>query len=263
MQTSVVVDIGGALLDALKATVKLVHNERAMKATSSAFRRAASMIKDAWANWAMGDSIDGARDIRRPDAALASSIGSTGGGFEYRVGTNNPTMQRIVQGFPPYDMKTTYPYATKSRVSKKGVPYLIIPFRWGTNNKGAGRAHFSNTIPAIAQAILDSPRFRRSYTKDTVHIEANAKGDIINRVEYDWGDRLQDTKENPNAIGMVKMGGKGQTSYYTFRVISARSPSGSWIKKAVPPNDIPKALNDAYSESLNAMVEAGLKADIG
>ena len=47
-----------------------------------------------------------------------------------------------------YDMKQTHPYGKKSRVSIKGIPYLIIPFRWGTpNGKDTKRAHFNNVIP--------------------------------------------------------------------------------------------------------------------
>jgi hypothetical protein len=165
-------------------------------------------------------------------------------------------------------MKTTHPYGKKSRVSKEGIPYLIVPFRWGTpNEKGGARAHFANFIPVPAfntiKALKPSKRLAEydkegNITGGETHFEANYSGEEIERSEYNWGDR---SDEEGNMNGMVRMSGKG--GYFTFRIISANSPQGSWIRKAVPPVDVVSALERAVRPVVEDVIQAGLEADIG
>ena len=222
----------------------------------------AKIIQDTWRGWALGKSVEGAADIKRANARLASSIRvKRTGDFDAEIGTDSPYMRRIQQGSPEYDMKKTYPYGKKSRVSKKGRPYLIIPFAWHTPNaKGGARAHGAeaNTIPQNLMGIVR--KMRRSYTTGETHIEKNARGEGIARAEYNWGDRLKDPG---NIGGLVVMNGARHTTYTTFRVISAGSPAGSWIRKAVPANDVIRAVERATRGAVEAVMEEGLKSDLG
>ena len=170
-------------------------------------------------------------------------------------------------GSPEFDMKTKYPYGNKSRVTQsgknKGVPYLIIPFRWGTPNKdGSARAHFGNTIPLEVYKILQSRKFRKSETTENTHTEANFKGENIERAEYDWGDRIKD-EDAGNANGMVKMRSNTGSTYFTFRVISAKSPESAWVRKEVPANDVVSAVEKTTRQNVEDILEAGLEQDLG
>jgi len=182
------------------------------------------------------------------------------GPFDAEVYTESPYMERIVKGTPRVDMKETYPYGKKSRVSKKGVPYLIVPFRWGTpNQEGKGRAHFVSFIPVPLYSEVK--RLGASMRKKRTHTEANFSGEQIERSEYDWGGRYEG---EGNMDGMVRMG-RGGSTYFTFRIISARSPAGSWIRKEKPPlaADFENALARTVGPVVEDLMREGLEEDFG
>ena len=231
-------------------------------ATSAAVSTAAKIIQDTWRGWANGASIEGADVIKKANSRLAASINvKMNGSLDAEIGTDSPYMKRIQQGSPEYDMKKTYPYGRKSRVSKRGRPYLIIPFTWHTPNaEGGARAHGSlaNTIPENLLAVVRS--MRRSYTTGETHIEPNARGEGIARAEYSWGDRLS---AEGNINGLVVFNNKKHTAFSTFRVISVDSPKNSWIRKEIPANDVAAAVERATRPAVEAVIEEGLKADFG
>ncbi len=137
---------------------------KVMPRTHAAFEQASRLIQKSWQNWALGGSIAGVESIKNPNTRLASSIKIRRiSDFDMSIETDSRYMERIQNGSDEFDMKTRYPYGNKSRVSQKGVPYLIIPFRWGTPNKdGSARAHFGNVIPLEVYKILQSRKFRSS-----------------------------------------------------------------------------------------------------
>ena len=234
------VDLDQELLSQLRSSLAGLTGgtgANTMPGTARAFSYAAKLIQKSWQNWAMGGSLMGAENIKNPNPRLASSIRIRKlSDFDISIETDSRYMEQIQNGMPEFDMKTKYPYGNKSRVSKKGVPYLIIPFRWGTPNKnGSARAHFGNTIPLEVYKILQSRKFRKSETTENTHPEANFKGENIERAEYDWGDRIKD-EDAGNANGMVKMRSNTGSTYFTFRVISAKSPESAWVRKEVPAN---------------------------
>lgn len=235
--------------------------------TAKAFNQATRSVQRAWQNWANGGSIEGAEDIKNPSPNLARSIRvEQRGDFSAEVYTESPYMERIQSGTKELDMKTTHPYGVKSRVSDKDkIPYLIIPFRWGTHGKGGiKRAHIGNVLTPQAAKIVAA--FKMSKKNGGTHLEPNARGEDIRRNEYDWGDRLD---ADGNLDGLVRMlddvnygGGRVGSTYLTFRIISAKSPADSWIRKAIPPNDVVGALARATEKEVNDLLQAGLEADL-
>lgn len=265
------VDLDDGLLYQLKESLMGFSNgtgSKVMPRTMGAFSAAAKLIQKSWQNWAMGGSLIGAADIKNPNPRLAASIRIRGiSDFDISIETDSRYMERIQNGSPEFDMKTKYPYGKKSRVAQKGknkgVPYLIIPFRWGTPNRdGSARAHFGNVIPLEVYKILQSRKFRRSETTGGTHPESNFSGENIERAEYDWGDRIKDD-DLGNANGMVKMRSNTGSTYFTFRVISANSPSGSWVRKEVPPNDVVGAVEKTTRKNVEDLLQAGLEQDLG
>ena len=241
-----------------------ITDPNVMQATKVAFKRGANLLRDDWKTWARGGSLEGAEDIKTPSPRLAQSIKIVENGpFDSVIGTDSPQMERVVKGQKAYDMKETYPFGRKSRRTKDGRGYLIIPFRWGTPGKnGEGRAHFRNVIPQDLYKLVK--RFKASVVTDETHLESNYRGQLIERHEYFWGDRLKEEDGAiGNAEGMVKMANKG--GYFTFRIISEKNMfnGDKWWKKAVEPNDVPGAIVRKNEKLIADLIEKGLLADLG
>lgn len=239
---------------------------RAAQATKAAFNQSAKLLERSWKDWARGGSIPGAEDIKNPNTRLAQSIKSVDiGPFDTVVGTDSPYMERIQSGVKAYDMKDTYPFGRKSRRTKDGRGYLIIPFRWGTPNKNGGaRAHFRNVIPQELYKVVQ--KYKASVVSGETHLEENYARQLVERQEYFWGDRLKD-EDSGNANGMVRMEDRatGGSTYFTFRVISEKNSMNGdkWWKKAVPPNDVTGALIRSNEKTIVDLIERGLRSDLG
>jgi hypothetical protein len=250
--------------------------EKAFPAASAAFNHSAKTIQGAWQEWALGGSLMGIQRINSPSANLARSIRiRRNGPFDVSIETDSTHAKRIRDGSPELDMKTTHPYGQKSRVAKsgpnKGIPYLIVPFRWGTpNSAGGARAHWKNVIPQpmysaiLAFNMVKSIRLdKREDGTKAIHAEENFRGEPIERSEYEWGERI---KADGNIDGLVRMADqtkKRGSTFFTFRVISAASPQGSWIRKAVDPIDVVSAVKQTTSPVVEEIIQAGFEADIG
>ena len=277
------VTLNNDLLLRLKEKIEMFGSQqvaaKVMPNTAAAFNEGAHFIQGMWQNWAMGGSIAGAADIKTPSPRLKSSIRIHRiGDFHIDIVTASAEMSRIQEGQDELDMKTTHPYGKMSRVSKKGVPYLIVPFRWGTpNQKGGKRAHFGNTVPAAVYAAMKKAAFKQSEQLDQspprkIKIEKNFRGEDIQRPSCKWGNRfnsasadLEDAEKasiSSNAEGMVKMKSNTGSSYFTFRVISAASAPNKWVRKAVPANNVIGALENSCRDAVNAIIEKGVNADM-
>jgi hypothetical protein len=267
------VTVDSDLLQQLAYRLPSLFGAGVAPATKRAFDESVLYIQGVWQGWAMGDPLIGITRIKNPSQSLARSIRTKQNGpFNAEIYTKSLYAHRIQDGQPELDMKTTHPYGKKSRVSKEGIPYLIVPFRWGTPNKqGGARAHFGNAIP---QSLLSRVEAFKTYkrlaqvdkkgniTGGETHFEKNYAGQDIERSDYNQDyDRLDDVEGNEK--GMVRMAGSG--GYFTFRVISAKqlvTKPYSWIRKAVPPVDVVSALEKAVRPVVEDVIQAGLKADI-
>jgi hypothetical protein len=262
------IDADSDLLQQLAYRLPSLFGAGVAPATEQAFNMSVRYIQGVWKGWAMGDPLIGITKIRNPSQGLANSIRiKRNGPFNADIYTESEYAQRIQDGQPELDMKTTHPYGKKSRVSKEGIPYLIVPFRWGTpNRQGGARAHFGNTIPQSMYQAIKAFKMVKSIRLKTTHDEENYAGQPIQRSEYDWGDRLE---ADGNINGMVRMDNetkRGGSTFFTFRVISAAqlvTKPYSWIRKAVPPVDVVSALENAARPVVEEVIQAGFEADIG
>lgn len=242
----------------------------AMPNTIESFAVAVERVRNLWTDYLNGDGT--ALGIDPPEKVNANMIKSIRVRYldklSAEVYSDNRQLEEIQNGTHDveYDMKKTHPYGRKSRVSKDGIPYLIIPFRWGTpNDKGTKRAHFQNFIPK-KEYVTNIKGFSLSKTLTSTHTEKNYSGDPIKRAEYIFKDRLREIDSfSDRATGMVKMKdlSSGKGTYFTFRIISARSPQDKWWyrRKGTPGVDMIGALERAADKILNDTVKAGLEAD--
>jgi hypothetical protein len=89
---------------------------------------------------------------------------------------------------------------------------------------------------------------------------------MVGRAQYNKGyDRLSGMDSMMN--GMVRStdetGKDRSAGYFTFRIISAKSPKNSWIKPATPPRHVTQALMEETREGVNELVNTGLSRDFG
>lgn len=253
--------------------------------TDAAFAEAAEYVRSQWLGFLTGSvSLPGVDNPDRSEitSAMVKSIKTKDktneAEFYHTVYTDNRQVEELNKGSKAveYDMKKTHPYGKKSRVTEsgknKGVPYLIIPFRWGTpNGKGTKRAHFNNFIPqknyntAVKGLKMSKVNTLKNY------FEKNVRGEKIERQGYDWAKFGRLTEEqawNDRSVGMVRMIDTAskvrKSTYFTFRIISANSKAGTWIykKDAKKGLNYMAALDMAVKPEINKIIKAGIEADV-
>jgi hypothetical protein len=253
--------------------------EGSMPFTASTMKGAAGKIAEDWRIFAQGGSLNGVEPLPRPNRSYLFGVKVRRlGPFEYEIYNESKSAERIENGTPELDMKTTHPYGPKSRVSQKGMPYLIVPFRWGTpGTKRNPRVGFRNVMPeAVYNIVKNKKKFRQTKTMvdaDNGEKTLNARGEMVGRAQYSdvsgnkpWGDRLtadMGQSITDNMVGMSSMLGQNRKAagYLTFRIISATSPQGSWIKPRVEPRHVVDALAESNREFINTEVEAAIMED--
>ena len=201
----------------------------ALPNTAAAFAQAAKYVHNMWTGYLRGEQpLNGIDYMSGVTSAMVRSIKSRyNGDLDYTIYSDNMQLEQKTRGTKEvtFDMKEKYPYGKKSRVSKKGIPYLIIPFRWGTpNQKGTKRAHFNNVIPQKNYETAVKGLNLSKVNIDKNYFEANYKGESIERKGYNWaknGRLTEDLAWNDRSVGMVRMKdvASGKSTYFTFRII--------------------------------------------
>lgn len=246
----------------------------ALPNTDAAFNRAAQMVRQMWVGFLDGSvQLPGVETPDRVTSAMVKSIKTqdktTADEFFHTIYSDNRQLEELNRGRKEveYDMKQTHPYGKKSRVSKKGIPYLIIPFRWGTpNQKGTKRARFNNVIPQAAYETSVKGLAISSVNELKKYYEANFKGESVQRQGYDWaknGRLKADQAWDDRSVGMVRMKDVRGSTYFTFRIVSAKSPANSWIyhRDAKQGTNYMEALANAVMPKVDKIINDGLRAD--
>jgi hypothetical protein len=193
--------------------------------------------------------------------------------FSHSIFSNESMMKYLEEGLPSYDMRKTHPYGKKSRVSKKGIPYLVIQFRHGI--KSGGRFNDSGFSDIYRKLLyqINIGKFQRSTVIKSANgsgkIEKNAMGQMIERAEYDWGSRYEPkitdkmTEEQKATAerlkGLVAFSG----SYMTFRIVSANSKEGSWKHPGIKARHYLRDIVLGNQEKIKNIIEESLKMDVG
>ena len=245
----------------------------ALPNTAAAFQCAAHYIHNMWTGYLQGEKpLNGIDFMSGVTSAMVHSINTRyNGDLDYTIYSDNQQLEQKTKGSKEvtFDMKEKYPYGKKSRVSQKGIPYLIIRFRWGTpNGKGTKRAHsnFNNLIPQASYNTAVKGLKVSSVNELKKYFESNYKGESIERQGYNWAKNGRLTEENAwndRSVGMVKMKDITGSTYFTFRIISAKSPASSWIyhRPAKPAIDMMGALERTVKPEIDKIISEGIKAD--
>jgi hypothetical protein len=255
--------------------------KNALPNTEKALKGAARLVRARWVDFANGGPLKGVEKLKRPSGGYARSIrAEQTGAFEHEIYSEAKVAEWIENGTEELDMKKTHPYGPRSRVAppvisrktgkvlREGSSYLIVPFRWGTP-KSVG---FKNIMPVhIYNRVKKMKKMKTLVSADTSSIKkptAQTPSKMVGRAQYNTGDydRFNYVLGTTDFNGMVRSTdetGKNRSGgYFTFRVISSKSPARSWIKPAMPARHVTRAVMEETREDVNALVENGLMEDI-
>ena len=255
-------------LQELAAAVTQLGRKGILPTTEAAFLHGAKMIRNGWQEYASSQkALPGVPAMKKPSRNYAAAVKiKQDGPLSFTVSNESKAAALLEYGTSGYDMKLTHPYGKKSRVglhwnekSKvlERVPYLIVPFSWGTPNV----VTFHNTM---SEDIYEKARqLKKSKVTGETHFEENWAA--IERHEYEFNGRLKTDDVSAHENGMVRMSdmATGKSSYFTFRVISARSPQNSWLQKGIPARHVTVGLQKEYSETIMSDIQQALKTDLG
>lgn len=249
-------------------------------AAASAVQEGAAAIQEQWKAYASGEVLPSGDRVKNPTGGYAASITMNRQTlWAYRISSGADVARWLEDGTPEVDFKETHPYGTRGRVAKKKVkgspgvfryvPYIIIPFRWATPGHGAHMGA-KNVIPdqvfAKLRAGIKKGTFQRSVVLDGKTASPNFWGEAQSRNTYEWGDRVKGVGGNVEGLAAMKGApdkkGVARSSYFTFRVISADSPAGSWIKPATKALRIAEQTAQFMSDKVSKLVEAGFYEDL-
>lgn len=200
-----------------------------------------------WRGYAAGEPVPGHGKIGSRSGSYLRSIKIEQiGELSYRVFSDAPHAKAIEEGSPARDLKKMLLTSHKIRVvrngPRKGVRYLIIPFRWGTpGTKTFGSQVMSKDVYNIWQSKQLAPSFVTGMGQ-----RLGGYGHVVPTRKYLWGkpgrltqDHLDTVGEqNGNMRGMVnlrtpgKRGGGAHSHYLTFRIMA--EDSKGWIAPAIP-----------------------------
>ena len=231
-----------------------------LPATETAFKIGANKIADTWRAYALKkERIEGVPDMKKASHDYMQGVKvKKEDAFSYTVLNESPIAPLLEYGTNGYDMKKTHPYGKKSRVGKDGVPYLIVAFSWGTVGTVTS---FSNTMTESIEDI--AKRLKKSTVGEEIKIEKNYVGEDVVRRTYNWEGSLGGDIDNQNAVGMVRMGDKARGStYFTFRVISARSPQSSWINPGIPARNVTEGLKNQCMDEIESEIQQAMEIDL-
>jgi len=196
--------------------------------------------------------------------------------LELRLENDLPYAIVIEEGRPQLDMLPHYLVSSKTRVSKKGKPYLVIPFRHGT----PGSVTFgSDVMPEEVHQVVKSREFGASRRLPRIYFSPNIHGRPATRYTYKWGSRysagenqLMHIPEGKNWAsgkyeGMVKMERPGSTrhmEYMTFRTASAESrlrDPNAWVLPAVTGKYVAETALNQMAPFIEESLMEGLRKD--
>lgn len=216
-------DLIGALSSV--STKYLPNTERAVKVSLA-------LLEYTWKAYAMGAPIPGTNvRLKSIRGEYARSIHKAGVGLSGVVYSDSPYAVSIEEGSEAKDLKKIIPFGPRSRMGKNG-PYSIVPFRHGV--PGSLSAPMPEAVYSQVLAKIRSGEIRKSTVRKEVSLESNARGELVQRRQYNWGTRMR-VPQFPNLEGMVvfnvSAGNQSRGEYVTFRVVSANAPKQSKAQK--------------------------------
>lgn len=246
--------------DALMAVPQQMY-EQVLRAVDVAVEGVAQTAMRRWA-----DSINAAdlHEGQKKEYSESLRIDRLGMAH-YLVRTIYDQADQIEDGRPERDLKTMLQTSQRTRQSKAGKKYLIIPFRHNT----PGHSALSTSMPADVYKQAKKLA-KSSITGKTSRLSAT--GATVPQSVYKWGGRL------PAGLAPIRAGhktdiyagmrrmetstGKSKSSaYLTFRVM--HQDSTGWIVPAKPGLKLADKIAAQIESQAQGYIESVVKAALG
>lgn len=184
------------------------------------------------------------------------------GDFSAEISSDYKYAAEIETGRPAKDLKRMLQTSQKTRISKSGHKYLIIPFR---HNSSGGDAHaraMPSSVYKSAESLVPSYIMPLGSSKPPQRLSAS--GHMVKQDSYQWGGRLpaglapklKDHHKTDIYASMVKFDTSTphakSSAYMTFRVMSDKS--SGWIVPAKPGLYLAKNVADKLQPLLEAAI---------
>lgn len=236
--------------------------------TKHAVQESLKFIKNTWSDIAT-------KEIKYSTGNYVQAIQiEYGGEYSGQVVNRLPYAGYVEYGVSSFDMKKMLSTSHQVRVSKKGIRYLIIPFRHmtpgehtkqGAQNQRATAKSMPKNIYDLAKSLAKS-NVTGTYHETSKNIASPAKArnykngiPQAQRWKYNWGQRL--TGIGGIHEGMVKMNTTGGGSQYlTFRVMSQKSRG--WIHPGIEAKHLTQKTVAQVSGKINSYLEENFNKDI-
>lgn len=250
---------------------------------AQAVMQAAANAHELWLSYARGMPMPNGQTIRNSTGEYLRSINlRTTGDFSAEVYSDLPYASIIEDGALARDLKDILNTSFKVRISKKGLRYLIIPFRHNTPGAAIGNAMPQNVYDwwqkkSRARSFVVSAHKRLSgtgafdiATRQPVQVDA---------WKYSWGTQLK--KADLEGLGVTgsaarRMAGmvrfrtdpkKGvkRSGYITFRVMVEGSKGWKVAARAGkhPAQQVAREIEPLLDDLFKAALEKDLAAVLG
>ena len=190
------------------------------------------------------------------------------GPYAAEITSDYKYVEDIETGRPARDLKLMIQTSNKTRTSKRGIRYLVIPFRHNSPGNSAWAPAMPSDIYKDAKALKPSSIVGHGTRVSGNLAEAYAGGRVRTR-KYVWGGRLpaglapklQTYHKTDPYDSMVKMKeSTGGSQYMTFRVMSERSTG--WIVPAQPGQYIAQAVADSLRQTAESAFAEAVGKDV-
>jgi hypothetical protein len=209
-----------------------------------AVKTVAEAAQAQWVAYASGAPLPGGQSVNPRSGTYARSIMlRQTGAFAAEVYSDLSYAEAVETGAKARDLKEMLRSSGKTRRTKDGRLYLVIPFRW--SQQGSVGSGPGNQMPA---AVQNWWRGKAPSHVVSMGTRVSATGATVPQANYRWGDRLgqgdlarlgiggtaarrMQGMVNFRAVG--KKGGASHSSFVTFRTM-VEGASGKWIAPAKP-----------------------------
>lgn len=206
----------------------------------------ASVIEQDWKEHVLRAGGSGGLYAAERDAYASSITWTYTSDFSAVVSASYKPAKEIEEGRPARDLKKMLNTSMKTRVSKTGKRYLIIPFRHNTPGMSAHASPMPQDIYSLAKKLAPSKVTGVLQVPNQlgVHSVRTRGALLVSRNQYQWGDRLPPglkPKLKPHHAtdiyaGMTRFdtssGGAKSSAYMTFRMMV--EGSSKWVIPARP-----------------------------
>lgn len=224
--------------------------------TQAALYHAALTVREAWIEAAVAGGVPAAY-IRGLSQTRSIVYPVDGDELAALVVNVDPSARRIEEGAPAYHLPSVIHWPSpKTRRSRRGTYYLVIPFRHGT--PGTQHQPMPRRVYAVAKQLQGGQRLTAGPSQGQArHAPGLSPYAPRNPLNVRPGSTPASIYEGLRRVPLAR--GRG-SSYLTFRTMTPQSPG--WHMPATAGKHIVQAVQAQMTPVVRQILEAAVRADV-